>query len=289
MAERLVFVGPGRVGLALGYALWHADVVDSLTYCGRRAEPPAHPLFIQGIARYVFGLERPGDQTTAVFLSVPDEVLPEISMALAAHGDAPGGCVAFHLSGALGTDPLAPLHSRGYSVGTCHPLQAIAEPVTGAEHLAGSYFAVSGEPSAITVARRLLHPLGSRVLTVPVSRRPLYHASAVFASNYLSGLVAAAARLMVQAGVPPEEAYEAILPLARGALDNLGGMGPARALTGPVARGDVETVRLHLRTLPARERSLYAALGLEILHHARDAGLAEDTEEEMRELLEREK
>jgi predicted short-subunit dehydrogenase-like oxidoreductase (DUF2520 family) len=94
---------------------------------------------------------------------------------------------------------------------------------------------------------------------------------------------------MVQAGVPPEEAYEAILPLARGVLNNLEGMGPARALTGPVARGDVETVRLHLRTLPARERSLYAALGLEILHHARNAGLAEDTAEELKELLEREK
>ncbi|MFC1661704.1 DUF2520 domain-containing protein, partial [Gemmatimonadota bacterium] len=116
-----------------------------------------------------------------------------------------------------------------------------------------------------------------------------YHASAVFASNYLSGLVAAAARLMTQAGVPEEEAHQAILPLARGALDNLDVMGPTRALTGPVARGDVETVRLHLRTLEPRERALYSAMGLEILHLARDAGLEEEIAEELKELLEREK
>ncbi|MFC1661953.1 hypothetical protein ACFL3S_10985, partial [Gemmatimonadota bacterium] len=173
MADSLFFVGPGRMGLALGYALWNADAVGSLTYCGRGPDPPAHPLFIQGVARYVFGLERPGEDTSAVFLSVPDEVLPEISMALAAHGDAPRGCVAFHLSGALGTDPLSPLHSRGYTVGSCHPLQTVAEAVRGADHLPGSYFAVSGEPGAVALARRLLHQLGSRVLQVPVSRRPL--------------------------------------------------------------------------------------------------------------------
>jgi len=187
MSERLFFIGPGRAGLALGYALWEAGAVESITFCGRKPDPPAHPLFIQGVARYVFGLERPEAGTTAVLLGVPDEVLPEISMALAAHGDAPPGCVAFHLSGAFGTDPLAPLLERGYSVGTLHPLQSLADPVLGAEQLKGVYFAVSGEPAAISAARRIVNPLGSFVLTIPVARRPLYHAAAVFASNYLAG------------------------------------------------------------------------------------------------------
>jgi predicted short-subunit dehydrogenase-like oxidoreductase (DUF2520 family) len=174
-------------------------------------------------------------------------------------------------------------------VGTFHPLQTVAEPVKGAELLTGAYFAVSGEPGALSLARRLLQAMGSRVITVPVSRRPLYHAAAVFASNYLSGLVAASFRLMAQAGVPPDEALHAILPLARGTLDNLERLGPALALTGPVVRGDVETVRLHLRALEPRERSLYAAMGLETLWVAREAGLGEDVAEELREILEREK
>jgi predicted short-subunit dehydrogenase-like oxidoreductase (DUF2520 family) len=289
MAERFFIIGPGRAGLALGYGLWRAGSVEGLTYCGRKPDPPAHPLFIEGAARYVFGLERPDPQVTAVFLAVPDEILPEMSLALASQGEAPPGCVVFHLSGALGTDPLAPLLERGYSVGTLHPLQTLADPVLGAEQLQGIYFAASGDPAALLAARRIVSPLGGSVFTVPVARRPLYHAAAVFASNYLGGLVGAAGRLMAQAGIPEDEALDAILPLARGSLENLGRLGPVRALTGPVSRGDVETVRLHLRTLEPRERALYASLGNEILALAAQGGLADDIVEELREIFEREK
>lgn len=289
MGERLFILGPGRAGLSLGYALWQSGALDSLTFSGRRPDPPAHPLFINGIARYLFGLERPEDGTTAVILAVPDEALPTLSIALASHGNAPPGCAAFHLSGALGTDPLAPLLERGYSVGTLHPLQSLADPILGADQLKEIYFAISGEPAAMAAARRILNPLGAAVVTVPVSRRPLYHAAAVFASNYLAGLVGVAGRLMAQAGVPEDEAVQAILPLARGSLENLGRLGPVEALTGPVARGDVETVRLHLRTLEPRERALYASLGIEILRLAGEGGLDENTRDELRELFEREK
>ncbi len=289
MSERLLFVGPGRAGLALGYALHLSGGAESLTYCGRRPDPPPHPLFIQGWARYVFGLEKPEAGTTAVILSVPDESLPEISMVLAAQGEAPPGCAAFHLSGALGTDPLAPLMARGYATGTLHPLQALADPVLGGEQLQGAAFALSGEPEAVGTGRRILHHLGSTALMVPVARRPLYHAAAVMASNYLQGLVAAAGRVMIQAGIPEDDALPALVTLARGGLENLLRLGPAPGLTGPVSRGDVETVRLHLRALEPRERALYAALGLEVLNLARDAGLKEEAEMEMRELFERER
>lgn len=288
MSEDLVFVGPGRMGLALGYAFWQSDAVGSLTYCGRRPEPPSHPLFTQGNARYVFGLERPERSTTAVFLSVPDESLPEMATALAELGEAPGGTAAFHLSGALGTDPLAPLHAGGYAVGSLHPFQTVAHPVTGAGLLPGSYFAVSGEPQALSVARRLLNALGSPALTVPVSRRPLYHVAGVFASNYVLALLATAARLLGRAGVSEEEALQALLPLTRGALENLENLGPEQALTGPLARGDTETVELHLRSLDRRERRLYASLGRELLEALPTPELEAEVRERLEELLERE-
>ncbi len=286
MAERLFFVGPGRAGLSLGYSLWQAGAVQEITYCGRRPDPPPHPLFIEAIARYVFGLERPPEGTTAVLLSVPDLVLPEIAVALAAQGEAPGGCSVFHLSGALGTDPLAPLVPAGYSTGALHPLQTLADPVLGARQLAGVYFSISGEPSALGVARRIVHHLGGESLSIPVTRRPLYHAAAVFASNYLAGLISAAGRLMAQVGIPEDEALRSILPLARGSLENLERMGPVLALTGPISRGDTDTIRMHLRTLEPRERVLYAALGLEILNLAEEGGLARETAEAVREILE---
>lgn len=286
MSERLCFIGPGRAGLSLGYALWQSQAVEAITYCGRRPDPPPHPLFIEGVAEYVFGLVRPPAGTTAVFLSVPDLALPEIAAALAAHGKAPPGCVAFHMSGAMGTDPLAPLLRRGYGIGSLHPLQTLADPVLGARQLVGVYFSVSGEPGALAVARRLVNLLGGSTLAIPVARRPVYHAAAVFASNYLAGLMSAAGRLMAQAGVPEDEALDAILPLARGGLENLERMGPVQALTGPISRGDVETVRLHLRSLEPRERALYSALGREILQLAVDGGLDPELAEVMHDILE---
>lgn len=287
MSDSLFIVGPGRMGLALGYALWQTEMVDSLIYCGRRPEPPSHPLFIQGAARYVFGLERPPDGVTTVILAVPDDTLTEIAITLAGHGEAPRGGSAFHLSGALGTDPLAPLHARGYSVGTLHPFQTVANPITGADLLPGSYFTISGEPQALVAARRILNALGSPWLTIPVSQRPLYHVAGVFASNYLVAILSAACRHLISAGVPEEEALDVVLPLVKGTLQNLEDLGAPQALTGPVARGDVETVHLHLRMLEGRDRRLYAALGRELLEALRPAGLSAEAAEQLDDLFQR--
>ncbi len=260
--DHAIIVGPGRMGLALGYALVQADAVSSLTLCGRRPAPPAHPLFVRGLASYTFGLHPPGPTTSALFLAVPDPVVPEMAHAMAAQGAPPEGCAAFHLSGALSTEVLAPLHARGYGVGSFHVLQAIANPVTGAGRIPGAYIAVTGEPQAVAVARRLASALGSPVLTVPEARRPLYHAAAVMASSFLAPLLDAASRMIERAGVRYEDALPALLPLVRGALANIEDVGLEAAVTGPIPRGDVDTVGLHLRALDPEDRKLYALLGL---------------------------
>lgn len=244
--------------------------MGSLLYFGRRPEPPSHPIFNQGLADYQYGLERPGPETTGVVLTVSDRVLHEVSMALAARGAPPKGCPVLHTSGAWGADPLEPLHRAGYQVGTLHPLQSIANPLSGAERLTGSGFALSGEPEALVFARRIIGALGGRGITVPVSQRPLYHASAVFASNFLVVLLREAVRLFVEAGASEDEAEQALLALARGTLANAGELGLDQALTGPVKRGDVETVALHLRTLDREGARLYALLGRRALDLSRE-------------------
>ena len=283
----LTFIGPGRVGLALGYALWQADGLSSLAYMGRRAEPPAHPLFMQGSATYEFGLVRPAAGTDAVLLTVPDDVLPELAAALAALGPAPGpGCAALHCSGALSADVLGPLHRCGYSVGSLHPLQAVAEPLSGSERLRGVSFAVSGEPGAVGVGRRIVSLLEGRLLEVPVSQRATYHAAAAVASNGLAAVLAAAGRMLASAGVPPEETLPALLPLVRGTLANIDELGLLSALTGPVVRGDQETVRLHLRALHARDADLYRALSRELARLAAERSGDAAPDEQLWTLLE---
>lgn len=280
MVSSVTVVGPGRMGLALGSALLHSGAARSLTVFGRRPEPPTHPLFTQGEARYVFGVEALSADTSALFLAVPDAILPEMAHTVAAQGPAPTGCAAFHLSGAIPTDVLAPLHAQGYAVGSFHPLQAVAHPVSAADRIPGSYIAVIGSPEAMSVARRLTSEMGSPMITVPASRRPLFHAATVLASNYLPPLLDLAARLMERAGVTSEEALPALLPLVRGTLASIEERGLEASVRGPVAVGDAETVALHLRAMEPEDRRLYSVFGEELLRLV-GSGLDEESRLEL--------
>lgn len=278
-------IGPGRIGLALGHALWQADAVRQLVYCGRRPDPPSHPLFVQGVADYHFGLMAPPPGTEAVILALPDGVLPEMAHALAGQGRPAPGTVAVHTSGALSTDVLAPLHAQGYAVGSFHPLQTISHPVTGAERLQGVACAVTGEAPARRWGREVAHALGGSVLEIPVARRPLYHAAAVLASNGVSALLAVAADLLMQAGVEPERVPDALGSLARAALDD--GVNPNLhpGATGPVLRGEADTVGLHVRALEGDAREVYRALSRVLVEVAELRGLQSGRTDEIRSLL----
>jgi predicted short-subunit dehydrogenase-like oxidoreductase (DUF2520 family) len=292
----VVIIGAGRMGLALGSALRQQEAVNRLLYLGRSLEPPPHPIFdpfaVPGdvdsagaAAEYrPLPAQPPGD-THVVILAVPDAALPEVAHDLAMMGPAPAGCVALHMSGALSTDVLTPLHGAGYAIGSIHPLMAVADPWFAGGRLMGAAFALGGEPAAVAAGRRIVSALGGLPLVIASTMRPLYHAAAVIASNYLVALAAAASRMLGEAGVPEEDALPALLPLLRGTLDNIEQLGMPAALTGPIARGDSDTVRLHLARLSPADRVLYCGLGLELLRLARDAGLDEGRAEEIESLL----
>jgi predicted short-subunit dehydrogenase-like oxidoreductase (DUF2520 family) len=276
------------MGLALGMALRGASAVESLTYFGRGIEPPPHPIFEEATtgAGYQRGPNIVPDGTTMLLLAVPDRAIAEVAYEYSGTGASPGGCAALHLSGALSVDALEPLHHVGYAVGSLHPLQTVADPWHSGDRFTGSAFAVSGEPAAVSAGRRLANALHGRALVIPPSMRVTYHAAAVLASNALVTLAAAAARTLAAAGVPPDEALPALLPLMRGTLDNLEHLGIPAALTGPIARGDVDTVRMHLARLSEGDRALYSALGRETLAIARAAGLEPARADELARLLE---
>jgi predicted short-subunit dehydrogenase-like oxidoreductase (DUF2520 family) len=303
-AGSIVIIGPGRMGLALGSALRRQDAVDRLVFFGRGYEPPPHPIFDQwfdddGPHGREHGPDEPRVEgadyrslparlppgTGAVVLAVPDSALPEVAWDLARMGDAPPGCAALHISGALSADVLAPLHEAGYSIGSMHPLMAVADPWLAADRVLGAAFAISGEPAALSAARRIVFALGGRPLIIAPPLRPIYHAAAVVASNYLVAITGLATRLMMEAGVPEEDALPALLPLLRGTLDNVEQLGVPAALTGPIARGDSDTIRLHLARLSPGDRVLYCGLGMELLRLAREAGLDEQRAAEIESLL----
>lgn len=295
MSERIVIVGPGRMGLALGAALRDARAVEAITFMGRGLEPPPHPIFEHTKPQHEW--EQPitveyrmypsalPAQTGILILAVPDHALAEVAFDLGRFGPPPPGCVALHLSGALSNDVLEPLHHLGFATGSLHPLQAVADPWHSADRLQGITFALAGEPAAVSAGRRLANALGGTTLVIAPTLRPVYHAAAVMASNYLVALLGAAVRVLAQAGVEERDALRAVLPLVQGTLDNVRQLGVPAAITGPIPRGDIDTIRLHLSRLSPRERALYCDLGLELLELARGTGLDPERADEIEGLL----
>ncbi len=137
-------------------------------------------------------------------------------------------------------------------------------------------------------AEEIASVLGGQALHIDSSARPLYHAAAVMASNYVVGLMDAARQLMIGAGVEDDRALSVLAPLLRTTVQNIIAKGPERALTGPVERGDAVTVAAHLAALaggPATIESLYRAAGLHVLDIAGRRGLPAERAQAVRKVL----
>jgi predicted short-subunit dehydrogenase-like oxidoreductase (DUF2520 family) len=206
-------VGTGRLGTALARAL-DAAAVEVSGPLGRGEVPL-------------------GD---VMLLCVPDEEIAAAADAARAAGfDGPIG----HTSGAT---PLAVLEGEGRAAFALHPLQTFAGG-EAPERFRGIGCAVAGStPSALATARALAERLGMRPFELADSQRAAYHAAASVASNFLVTLQAAAEELAAGAGLERGEARELLAPLVRSTVENWASRGPERALTGPVARGDLATV-----------------------------------------------
>jgi predicted short-subunit dehydrogenase-like oxidoreductase (DUF2520 family) len=263
---RLALVGPGRAGRALSLGLvargWAVIAVAGRTPAAESTQRAAATL--GGSAVPVPDAGRDAD---LVLVATPDGEIAGAARELAPSLRA--GALILHLSGARTLhefDDLL-LVRPDVNVGSLHPLQSLPSGEVGSARLPGSWCAVDG-PDAV---ERIALTLGMRPFRVDAADRVRYHAAACVASNHLVALLGQVERLAAGAGVP----FEALLPLVRSTLDNVAELGVAGALTGPVARGDAETVAAHLEVLPAEERAAYRALAEAAL---RLAGREDDAE-----------
>ena len=267
-------IGPGRAGVGLALALARAGH-EVLLY-GRRKKAVPEPLTLT-----VGPADSPPPAWIAragvVILAVRDDAIRFLAESLARTGAVRPDQVVLHLSGAQGQEALAPLLPSRAALGSLHPLQTIAAAERAPERLKGAWAAVEGMPRAVQVAEGLARALGLRPFHIPSEAKPIYHAGAVFASNYFVVVEAVAQRLLRLAGLSDAEAWQALGPLVAGTFDNLTGQGPLAALTGPVARGDTATLRRHIERLSRDDALLYRALGRAALELAREQGMDETT------------
>jgi len=282
-------LGAGRVGSVLAVGLHRAGWRVSAVW-NRHPERAEHLRSRIGTGKVFREAGEAAAAADAVFLTVADDAVGPLAVSLVGgKGEkAMEGKVVFHTSGVLTAAVLGPVSRAGARVGALHPLQTFAGVDAGIELLGGIRWAVDGDGEALALAGRVVRTLGGRLLEVPGAGRVFYHAAAVVASNYLVVLAAEACRLMAASGVEEEEAMGALLPLMEGTLHNLRGKEPERALTGPVARGDADTVRRHLEAvepiMPEAAR-FYRALAERCLALSEKNGLESGLVEAVRRVL----
>jgi predicted short-subunit dehydrogenase-like oxidoreductase (DUF2520 family) len=226
-------------------------------------------------------------QADIVLVATPDDAIGAAARSLLDAGAVQAAHAVLHLSGLLDRRALRTLEGTGAALGSFHPLQTIADPRTAPGRLRGAWAGVEGDARAVHAGQRLAGWLGMHAVGLEAASKPLYHAAAVMVANYTVALAGVAERLARAAGIPGELAARMHLPLLAGAADNLRSTRAAAALTGPLRRGDVETVRCHLDSLPADVIPLYCLLGLEALSLARAEGLDTGAADELEALLTR--
>lgn len=273
---RVGIIGAGKVGSALCKSLRDAGVeICGLTVGTREiAEAAAIKFNVPCFASN----EKLAAACDTLFLTVPDRLIGEVALSLAnsfsEDAEALTGKTFFHCSGSLGLEELQPLAALGAEIGSFHPLQSFASAEVS---FRGVYIAVDGTAEAQKTGKELATILAALAFNVPAAERKAYHAAACFASNYVVTAMAVAQELMSKWTPTPEAGLAALLPLFDGTARNLHQTKLAReVLTGPIARGDINTIKAHLAVLPPELLDMYKALGRQTVCLARDNGTIDE-------------
>ena len=284
---RIGIIGCGVVGTVLGAALRRcgyavAEVMDRSEEAARKAAER-----IGGISASTDAVKT-ARASDCLFITTPDDAIASVCEAVAAAGGLGEGDIVLHCSGALDADVLSPARDCGAAVASLHPLGVFADVETALEHLPELFFCLEGDAAAVEMAEVMTSDLGATPVRVPKEMKAVVHAAACFASNYVVTMADVAVRLLEDLRLSEEERLKLLTPLLQGAVRALQEAGLPLALTGPIARGDVSTLRRHIQAVrgDATAARLYALLGLRTLPLARAKGtLSQETAGAMERLL----
>jgi predicted short-subunit dehydrogenase-like oxidoreductase (DUF2520 family) len=268
-------VGCGTVGTAFGKILSRAGYPIS-GVATSRAETARAAAEMIGVDRHSdcpWEVTRGGD---VVFITTPDDLIGSVCAEIASRRGFEKNAVVIHCSGALSSNVLSSARDGGALAASLHPLQSFATVDQAISLVPDSFCTIEGDAEALPVVRQIVHDVGGILLEIAGDKKTLYHAAAAAASNYLVTLLNLVLNLGEASGMPKDIAFKAIRPLIMGTLKNIDTQGIPDALTGPIARGDVETVSVHLKAIEkeaARFLPLYRCLG----HYTVDLALAKKT------------
>lgn len=270
----LNIIGCGRLGRTLGRLWAHSGAFVIHDVLNRSLAHSESAVAFVGTGRAV-GAVTEMRAADIWMLTVPDDQIADCCTRLAESGRLAAGNIVFHCSGALPSSELARAAARGAHVASVHPLRSFADPVTAVQTFAGTYCVAEGNAGAIAELRPAFERIGASVFEIDPALKTIYHAASVIVCNYLVALLEAGLRCYEKSGFERDTAQSMMEQLVRETLDNVFKLGTAKALTGPVARGDRTVVARQIAALDVwdpRIAGIYRELGRIAVELARTQG-----------------
>lgn len=286
--QRLNVIGAGNVGQTLAYLWSKAKVFKIAGVTNSTLASAEKAVAFIGAGEAVESIRSlpPAD---VVMISTSDSKIEDCASALADAAIVSPGTVVFHCSGALSSSALSALDRLSATVASVHPAKSFPNPIIASQTFKGTYCGVEGEIAACTILRLAFEQIGGIVFPVNSNSKSLYHAANVFTCNYLTALLELAIRCFNQAGVSTETSMALMSPFVTETLANIFKLGPVKALTGPIARGDYQIVSRHRSALAhwnTDAEQLYCLLGKIAAELSEQQGKAsQNSLQEIREIL----
>jgi len=265
---RLSIIGAGRVGQTLGRLGREAGYEIADVVCRSRRSALIATRFI--------GAGTPQTASSGlrlvanvILIATPDDRIGEAVQSIMDNARRIGRGVVLHTSGAVSSAALAALRESNFAVGSCHPLQTFESPLRALTVIRQSHFCIEGDAQAARAARTFVRRIGARSFEIPTTMKSLYHAAAVMASGGVTALLSTSLEALQHCGLSEAQARHVLLPLTEATVANVRAVGPQRALTGPVRRGDVGTVQRNLEALTAIDGRWLALYRLLAAHSLR--------------------
>jgi len=244
--KNTAIIGAGRLGTTLGYSLSQKGFHIIAASC-RSLSSARESVGIIGEGMPLTDNKKAAADAETVILSVPDDSIKAVVRELSPL-DLDKKFI-FHCSGILSSRILHPLKMSGAVTASLHPVQSFPKKSRNSSLFKHIYFGMEGDDKALRWAKTMVSKLGGRFFILEPGDKPLYHTACTIASNYVTVLMGLAESLMGKAGISEERRVEILLPLVKGTLDNIEQNSISRSLTGPVSRGDLETLTSHLKSL----------------------------------------
>jgi len=274
--KTLNIIGCGKLGRTLAYLWVKEGVFKPGDVLNRSLESASEAVTFIGAGRPIANIAEmnPAD---VFMISASDNQIPDCCEALVASGLLQKGNLVFHCSGSIAANQLVDVRKYEALAASAHPLKSFANPQGAAESFPGTFCGVEGQPDALVHLSSAFQKIGGEIFYIDAEQKPVYHAATVIVCNYLTALLEFGIGTFIKSGLSRETARQIMEPIVRGTIDNIFTLGTVQALTGPIARGDFNTVAEQIEALSLRDPAageLYRQLGSVALELSRQQGTA---------------